>query len=155
MKHTLLALSLTLALVAQADHYWKGQGTTADWSDTGNWINGLDNGNTVFGGGKIGDLPEESYATFSSLYTSGQRLWVESNPRKMVTFGLGEGATADAGWTTTHQSDPTWTIGTGRGGDLTILGGTYTLPKGLYISTGGSTSSLTIKGGSISAGGQI
>lgn len=155
MKHTLLALSLTLALVAQADHYWKGQGSSSDWTDAGNWINGLDNVNTVFGGDKIGDLPDESFATFSSLYTSGKRLWVESNPRKMVTFDLGEGASTDAGWTTTDTGDPTWTIGTNRGGDLTILGGRYTLPKGLYVGTGSQTSSLTVDGASVSAGGQI
>ena len=158
MKAFVLAVSLGLSYGAFADHYWTGKGSTSDWTDAGNWINALSNGNTVFGGAKIGDLPDVgSFPTFSSLYTSSQRLWVENNitSKPGVTFDVSEGASPDAGWTTTHTKIPTWTIGTGNGGQLTIKGGTYTLPGGLYIATGSQESSLTVEGGTLNVANQF
>lgn len=152
MKAVVLAVSLGLSYGVFADHYWTGKGTTSDWTDAGNWINDLSNGNTVFGGAKVADLPDAgSYPTFSSLYTSGKRLWIENNIEKKpgVIFDVSKAASADAGWTTTDTENPTWTIGTGNGGQLTIKGGTYTLPRSLYIATGSQESSLTIEGGTL------
>ncbi|MGN0833066.1 MAG: hypothetical protein ACI4RD_05400 [Kiritimatiellia bacterium] len=136
--------------MALADHYWTGRGETSDYTDAGNWINELTNGNTVFGGAKVSELPDEaSQVTFSSLYTSANRLWVENNlvQKPGVIFDVSADAAADAGWTTTHGSEPSWTIGTDNGGELTIRGGTYTLPKGIFIATGAQDGSLTMEGG--------
>ncbi len=159
MKTRLLfAVSLVMSCGLFADHYWTGRGSTSDWTDEGNWINALSDGNTVFGGAKIGDLPDAgSFPTFSSLYTSGKRLWIENNinSKPGVTFDVSEGASADAGWTTTDAGDPTWTIGTGNGGQLTISGGTYTLPRSLHIATGAQDSSLAVEDGTLNVANQF
>ena len=91
-----------LSLTTFADHYWKGGGTTSDWTDPGNWINALDNGNAVFGGGKIGDLPNGlSTATFTNKVTIGHGIWIENDEGEHKSTGvvweLGEDATSDAG----------------------------------------------------------
>ena len=146
-----------LSLTTFADHYWKGGGTTSDWTDSGNWINALDNGNAVFGGAKIGDLPDGlSTVTFTNKITIGHGIWIEhdeGNARSTgVVWELGDGATDDAGITSEWGSNPSFTIGTGKGGQLTINNGNYYFPKEVWMGNGGRDSSFTLNDGHFELG---
>lgn len=157
MKHTLLAMSFLLATGAFADHFWTGKGETSDWTDAGNWINSLTDGNAVFGGAKIGDLPEGvSVATFASKVAIGHGVWIENdeggNKSTGVLWRLGEDAANDAGISSSWGGNPSLTVGTGKGGQLTVDSGTYYFPREVWMGNGGRDASFTLNGGFFETG---
>ena len=152
-RKTLFALSLLVAGSAVADHYWKGTGTTSDWWDTENWINGLNDGNCVFGGTKKSSLAEgRTTVTFTNKVTIGTGIWIENASYPGIIWEAGETASDDAGFYTTKTGNSAFNLGTGDAGDLTINGGAHGVAGEMWIARGTADSQLTINGGSFTSG---
>lgn len=154
MQTKTLFLAVMMATSAAfADHYWKGTGETSDWTDADNWINAIDNGNAVFGGGKFDDYPQDGATVTFSGITVGRRTWIENYDKGITTWDVSENATEGAGWQPSDTGKPSLTVGTGRAGRLTINGGTHKWLSELWIGNGNAENShLIVNGGDITSG---